>query len=120
MSRHVLLVEDNFLAALEVRAVLEAMDWSVIGPAATCAEAIQMLDDGPPVALALLDVRLRDGDCREVVARLRGQGTPHALLTGYAEPDLEALGAAPTTRIISKPVSAAKLKTVVEDLLTSG
>jgi two-component system, response regulator PdtaR len=43
----VLVVEDEFLIALDLEALLREHGWRVLGPAATVAEALRLLEDPP-------------------------------------------------------------------------
>jgi CheY-like chemotaxis protein len=55
----VLVVEDEFLIAMDLEAMLRGHGWRVLGPAATVAEALRLLDGGETPDVALLDVNLR-------------------------------------------------------------
>lgn len=57
MRKTVLIVEDEFLIAIDLKLLLERRGWWVLGPAATVEEALGLLDDELP-AVALLDVTL--------------------------------------------------------------
>ena len=56
----VLVVEDEFLIAMDLEAMLREHGWRVLGPAATVEEALRLLDGGGETPdVALLDVNLR-------------------------------------------------------------
>lgn len=94
MPIRVFLLDDHEIVRTGLRALLEAdADFTVVGEAATAAEA---LDRVPPTrpTIALLDVRLPDGSGIEVCREIRS-ATPEVacvMLTSYA--DDEALVAA--------------------------
>ena len=81
-GRRILLVEDQFLIAMEVEGVLRDLGAEVVGPFARLEPALGAVHreelDG-----AVLDVRL-DGDTTEPVAAvLISQGVPVVLTTGH-------------------------------------
>ena len=87
----VLVVEDEFLLAMDLELLLERRGYRVLGPAATVAEALRLLDGGVPDA-ALLDVNLRGETVTPVAARLRALGVPFVLASAYDDARLAALG----------------------------
>ncbi len=80
----VLVVEDAFLVALDVAGVLQELGYAVVGPAASGADALALLDRERPDA-ALLDAGLPGGDggAEAVAAALAAAGVPFAVLTGH-------------------------------------
>jgi len=65
----VLVVEDEFLVALNLERVLTRQGWRVLGPAATVAHALHLLEQGETPDAAVLEVNLRG----EHVAGLRAR-----------------------------------------------
>ena len=57
-GRLVLVVEDEFLIALDLELLLRRHGWRVLGPAATVDQALRLLRGETP-DVALLDVNLR-------------------------------------------------------------
>ncbi|RUV48377.1 response regulator, partial [Mesorhizobium sp. M5C.F.Ca.IN.020.29.1.1] len=55
MQKTILIVEDEFLIAMDLKLLLEHHGWRVMGPVATVRDALRLLDDELP-AVALLDV----------------------------------------------------------------
>ena len=91
----VLVVEDEFLIATDLEHMLGRHGWRVLGPAATVAEALRLLDGGAPGAVpgvALLDVNLRGEAVTPVAERLRALGVPFVLASAYDGDRLAALG----------------------------
>jgi two-component system, response regulator PdtaR len=85
----VLIVEDNFLLAMEIETVLRRRGYVVLGPAGTVEGALAVLErDGWPDA-AVLDVDLQGRRVTPVAAALRSRKVPLVLVTGYAEPQLK-------------------------------
>jgi DNA-binding response OmpR family regulator len=91
----VLVVEDEFLIAMDLGLLLEGRGYRVLGPAATVAEALRLLDgdggEGTP-DVALLDANLRGEPVTPVAARLRALGVPFVLASVYHDARVAALG----------------------------
>jgi len=112
-GRRILVVEDEFLIAEELRDALEDMGAVVVGPVAHVAAALAALRSGEPLDGATLDVTLGREKSFEVARALRDRGVPFVILTGYGEQGLpEDLRAVPRCQ---KPFDIAK---VVEALLS--
>ncbi len=104
----VLVVEDEFLIALDLELLLERHGWRVLGPAASVAEALRLLEGEVP-DVALLDITLKDGETVVPVAEaLRARGVPFVLASAYARADLVAkiLTGAPN---VGKPTDEGRL-----------
>ncbi|WP_043620189.1 response regulator [Ensifer sp. ZNC0028] len=86
MSKTVLLVEDEFLIAMDLEMLLERHGWHVLGPAATVKQALQLLRSAEP-AVAILDVTLKDGTVTPVAEALRAQSVPFVLASAYEKPE---------------------------------
>lgn len=78
----ILVVEDEFLVALDVEAMLAALGCDLAGPAATVEQAIALLAS-ERVDAALLDINVGGKLVFPVAERLAGQGIPFAFATGY-------------------------------------
>jgi two-component system, response regulator PdtaR len=117
MRKTVLVVEDEFLVALDLKLLLEDRGWHVLGPAATIEEALRLLDDELP-AVALLDVRLKDGTVTAVAETLRARNVPFVVASAYSHPELvggEVLAEAPN---VGKPTDERRLLAALEQLVT--
>jgi CheY-like chemotaxis protein len=79
----VLVVEDEFLIAMDLEAMLREHGWRVLGPAATVATALSLLEDGEMPDVALLDVNLRGETVVPVAEVLRESGVPIVLASAY-------------------------------------
>lgn len=77
----VLLVEDEFLIALDLKMHLEDAGYLVRGPAASVEEGLAILDR-EPVCTAILDMNIRGSTSFEIAERLAGEGTPFMFLSG--------------------------------------
>jgi CheY-like chemotaxis protein len=83
-----LIVEDEFLIAMDLELLLERQGWRVLGPAATVAEALRLLEQGEAPDVALLDVNLCGELVTPVAAALRAHGVPFVLASAYERVDL--------------------------------
>ena len=107
-GRLVLVVEDEFLIAWDLELLLARHGWRVLGPAASVAQALRLLDEGEAPDVALLDVDLRGEPVAPVAAELRARGVPFVLASAYHVPAqaAAALAGAPN---IGKPTDERRL-----------
>lgn len=106
--RRILLVEDDGMISLMLRAMIEELGYTVVGP-------VRSLDDGlaqaeaEDVDFAVLDYRLGvTEDSRPIAARLAERGIPFAFATAYGRSGIaEAYADVP---VIDKPVLPEELE----------
>lgn len=111
-GHHILLVEDEFLIALDLKRILREARGEV-AYAATLAKAMTLADT-PGLSLALLDYRLGSKTSLPVSAKLCAIGVPFIFHTGCG---LSAVPEAwPQVLVVSKPVVPEKL---IHSLLTA-
>lgn len=79
----VLLVEDDYLVADALRAVLEDEGMQVAGPYPSISSAMRVLDNAEQVDVALLDVHLNNERVFPLADRLVDDGIPAIFVTGY-------------------------------------
>lgn len=87
-GRHILVIEDEFLIAEDLREALEALGAVVIGPAATADHALALIGTARRLDGATVDVTLRGERSDRVAAALAERQVPFVLLTGYGSEDL--------------------------------
>jgi CheY-like chemotaxis protein len=93
-------VEDEPLVAMMLENIIEDMGASVVGPAASVAEALQLIEAGRFNG-ALLDVNLRGQRVDAVADALAAKGIPFVFTTGH---DIEGIPPAFRHRpMLSKP-----------------
>ena len=110
---HVLIVEDNQLVIDALRILFEASERRVSG-ARSIAEALMVADADPP-RLALLDLRLPDGDGLTLVDHLRSRGAVVVALTGDDDPaKRQRCLDAGCVDVLIKPVPVKELMAVTE------
>ena len=82
-GRSIMVVEDEFLLALDVEAMLVKAGCSVVGPVASCRRALATLAQTKPDAV-LLDLNLGEETSEPVARALREQNIPFIVATGYS------------------------------------
>ena len=113
-----LVVEDEFLIAFDLVLLLARGGWHVLGPAATIAEALSLLDHERP-AVALLDVSLKEGAVTLVAEALQARNVPFIVASAYSRPERvggEVLAGAPN---IGKPTDERRLLALLEQFVES-
>ena len=106
-GRLVLVVEDEILIAMDLELLLQRNGWRVLGPAATVAEALWLLQGETP-DVASLDINLRGELVTPVAEELRARGVPFVLTSAYDGQELTvpALAKAPK---VGKPTEERRL-----------
>ena len=79
----VLVVEDDYLLAQDLREQLQSWGAEVMGPVACVADALALLEAGPVPVVAILDIGLEDEWVYSVADALRTRGIPFVFATGY-------------------------------------
>lgn len=81
-GRRVLVVEDEYLIAMEVKRWLRRAGAEVVGPVPNVERALDLIEDGE-IDAAVLDINLGDrGTAFSVADRLNALGVPHLFATG--------------------------------------
>ena len=106
-GRLVLVVEDEFLIAMDLELLLRRHGWRVLGPAATVDQALRLLAGATP-DVAVLDINLRGELVTPVAEELRARGVPFVLASAY---DGHELGAAALAGVpaVGKPTDERRL-----------
>jgi DNA-binding NarL/FixJ family response regulator len=120
-SPRILIVEDDYLVALELQAGLVNAGFDVVGVAMSADEAISLAKVEQPV-LAIVDVRLagrRDG-VDAAIELFRDHGVRCIFATAHADPETRARAqpAAPFAWL-AKPYSASRLIPLVREALSA-
>jgi CheY-like chemotaxis protein len=104
-GKRVLVVEDEMLIAMMVEDMLARLGASVVGPASTLSEALEMANSAS-FDVALLDVNLRNERVDPVVELLEQRRIPVVLATGYGPVNADL----PTgATVIEKPYTEERL-----------
>ena len=83
-GKHVLIVEDDALIALELEDTLREAGYAVVGPAGSVHAALGCLADHRFLAGAVLDINLGDEDVFSVADALSSARIPFLFLTGHS------------------------------------
>jgi DNA-binding response OmpR family regulator len=116
MPRSVLIVEDEFLIAMDLQLMLEDCGWRVIGPVATVRHALALLESERP-SVALLDVNLGPELATPVAVALQACGVPFAVASAYARPEQYAGDVFAGVPNVGKPTDQRRLLAVLEQLI---
>ena len=107
-SRRVLVVEDEFLIAMELAATLEAHGFEVVGPVASVDEALEMLEREKPDAV-VLDLNLQGRAATPVAGKLRELEVPFVIASAYSNTDLPQDNSLQGITNVGKPTKIASL-----------
>lgn len=88
-DRRILVVEDEWLLADHLQAIVERAGGDVMGPVATVEAALALLDTASPLPdAATLNVRLADAASFPVADRLARAGIPFVFISAHRVEDL--------------------------------
>ncbi|HLY04416.1 MAG TPA: response regulator [Rhizomicrobium sp.] len=111
----VLIVEDEFIIALEIQANLEEAGATVIGPAYTLEQALE-LAEREQLSAAMLDLRLGRDSASLVAQLLHERQIPFLFYTGQPPSD-PIRRAWPESTTLSKPASSDEIVHAVADII---
>lgn len=81
-QKRILVVEDEALIAMEIAAALESAGFDVLGPAASVAGAMKLIEQAGCEG-AVLDINLGLETAEPIARQLASRGTPFVAITGY-------------------------------------
>jgi CheY-like chemotaxis protein len=114
----ILIVEDEFVLALTVEAIVQAEGHEVLGPVARVGDALRLIAD-EPVDAALLDIRLRHDEVVYAAAdALAAKDVPFTFMTAYSQDSIDARYRARGT--LRKPFSGADVARALRQMLPVG
>lgn len=102
-GRHILVVEDDYVLAMDMRLTLQEVGAQVVGPVGTLRDALRIVER-EHIDAAVLDIDLHGEPVFAVAERLQDRGVPFAFATGYEGDNLPARFAG--TPRHQKPISA--------------
>jgi CheY-like chemotaxis protein len=112
----VLVVEDEFLIAMEIAEILEGVGHQVVGPVSSVQAATEILDGDEIPDAAIIDANLRNESSAAIAHRLRGMGIPFFICTGYRLTDLQANFGDVIT--LQKPIVPQRLLALIDSMRT--
>lgn len=83
VGARVLVVEDEFFIADDMRSALTEAGAEVVGPVATCGEALDLVGSDGAITFAVLDINLGGESSFHVADVLLARGVPFVFATGY-------------------------------------
>ncbi len=109
-GQRILVVEDNYLMAMDLSQMVEELGGAVVGPVGRLVEGLELAkSDG--LAAAILDVNLENENTYPLADELMAAGIPVIFATGY-DPRTLPQRFADTPRI-SKPFTTRSVETAV-------
>ena len=87
-NRRILVVEDDYMIAQDVRHDLERAGAIVVGPAPTVEKALGLIESDPAVDAGVLDVNLGEERSFRVAEALDARAIPYLFATGYNSADI--------------------------------
>jgi CheY-like chemotaxis protein len=83
-GRRILVVEDQYLLAMDLKRTLERSGATVVGPVGSAERALALIPEALPLDAAILDINLEAGGTAYPVAEvLRARKVPFVFATGY-------------------------------------
>lgn len=109
-DKRVLIVEDEYLIAQDIKEMVLAFGGRPVGPVPSL-QAARELSASQPVELALIDYNLRDEAALPLVEMLLSDGVATVIVTGYDHSALPARFA--DMPVVSKPPAKSSLKAAI-------
>lgn len=107
----ILVVEDEYLIALEAQHMMQDAGAEIVLLANSVSEVHKLLDEGPKIDAAILDLKLGSEDARPLMGVFTSRAIPFLLTTGFD-------GAAPQgVRVLTKPYREAEFIDAVIELV---
>jgi CheY-like chemotaxis protein len=114
-GRSIFIVEDDCVTAMDLAETLSAAGAQVVGPAGTIANAFELLQRGPQLDIALLDIEVEGAFVFDVADELMKRAVPIVFTTGYERNEIPVRFRA--SRHCEKPVGIAAIARALSDEL---
>lgn len=115
MSKKILIVEDEFLVALNLRQTLSALGFETLGIAPDAQTAYRLATEKPD--FALVDVNLRDGETGPHIGEKLAKEFGTIVLFLTANPTRLGTGIDGTVGVLCKPVEEYEVQTALDYLV---
>jgi DNA-binding NtrC family response regulator len=116
-GRRILIVEDEYFLADDLKQILKEQCVEVLGPAPTMTEALRVINCRQPIDCAVLDVNLRGKSAFPISAALMERNIPFLFATGYGSAQIPAqFEGVPR---LEKPFASAALISALEAIIQS-
>jgi len=114
-GHRILVVEDEYLIADDLRTALEMAGAEVLGPVPSVADAEELIASDPAIDAALLDVNVRGEQIFAVADRLIELGVPFVFATGYDQASIpDRYSDRPR---LEKPIKSRQIVSILHPLL---
>jgi DNA-binding response OmpR family regulator len=87
-GQRILIVEDEYFLADDLRRTLGKSGAEVLGPVPTVDQGLLVVDTSERIDLAVLDVHLHGENAFAISAALRRRGIPFLFATGYGDAEI--------------------------------
>ena len=104
----ILIVEDEYLIAMDLAATLQEHGFEAMGPVASVEEALELLESEKPNAV-ILDLNLRGQAATAVAGKLRELDVPFVIASAYSNLDLPRDNSLRGIVNVGKPTKSATL-----------
>lgn len=118
-KKRILIVEDEFFIAMELKAVLAKAGYEVIGPVSGVNDALDLLTRERPDA-AILDMNVSDGQVAPVAAVLKTMGVPFVLATASDSAEITGSSVLREATDLGKPTDIRRLLDAVRAMVNAG
>jgi len=112
----VLVVEDDYSVRRPLVKFLELHQFTVVSAETVDEGQAAVREHGPQLAAAIVDLRLRRGSGRDVVAQMPA-AVPVIIFSGVPSESAELERIRPHTRLLEKPYSLVQLVQALEEML---
>ena len=117
-SGTILVVEDEFFIALDIKSALTSAGYKVLGPASSVDHALELLRDTKPDA-AVLDVDLGGERVTPVAIQLKALGVPFVLASAIDAAALAQNAALAGVLNVGKPTDMRQLAAAVGEIVAA-
>lgn len=116
-GRRILLAEDEYLIAMEIRQELEKSGAEVLGPSASIEETLKLLRSAQQLDVAVLDIDLGGEMAYPVAETLKERNIPFIFVSGYGRKGIcDTYADAP---LLDKPVAMHRLHGLLDHVLAA-
>jgi CheY-like chemotaxis protein len=113
----ILVVEDEYILAMDLQNFLEDNGAVVVGPAPSVGQAMALIRSGMPIEAAIVDVNLGGEMAFPVADALTERRIPFVFASGYADDTLQERY--PDARTCKKPYGLHEIARTLTDALTA-
>lgn len=114
-GRRILIVEDEYFLADDLRQILQEQHAETLGPASTIANALTLINAGGRIDCAVLDLNLHGQVAYPISAALHQRKIPFVFATGYGSAQIPAEFAGVLR--LEKPFDSSALVSALESIL---